>query len=61
VAHAAHILVLPILFEGQVKGRHGAFVRRTFNPRTRRFLDQLTESIGIVLTRLKSNTRTEIY
>jgi HAMP domain-containing protein/signal transduction histidine kinase/DNA-binding response OmpR family regulator len=53
------ILILPIVFEGQVKGviELGSF--DSFNPTHQAFLDQLTESIGIVLNTIEANMRTE--
>ncbi len=53
------IIVLPILFEGQVKAvmELGSF--NQFNPTHQALLDQLTESIGIVLNTIEANTRTE--
>src|SRR5205807_7083670 len=44
-----NIIVLPVVFEGQVKGvlELGSFDR--FNPTQQAFLEQLTQSIGIVL------------
>ena len=43
-----NIFVLPIMFEGQVKGGARAGVVRAIQPDAQAFLDQLTESIGIV-------------
>ncbi len=54
-----NIMVLPVLFEGQVKGvvELASFAR--FSPTHEVFLDQLAESIGIVLNTIEANTRTE--
>jgi signal transduction histidine kinase/CheY-like chemotaxis protein/HAMP domain-containing protein len=53
------VIVLPVLFEGQVKAvlELGSF--RSFNPTQHAFLDQLAETIGIVLNTIEANTRTE--
>ncbi|MBA3708301.1 MAG: HAMP domain-containing protein, partial [Planctomycetes bacterium] len=54
-----NLMVLPVLFEGQVKGvvELASFAR--FSPTHEVFLDQLAESIGIVLNTIEANTRTE--
>jgi HAMP domain-containing protein/CheY-like chemotaxis protein/signal transduction histidine kinase len=54
-----NIVVLPILFEGQVKAVMELSSLEQFNPTHQAFLDQLTESIGIVLNTIEANTRTE--
>ncbi|HWM26008.1 MAG TPA: HAMP domain-containing protein [Chthoniobacterales bacterium] len=54
-----NIVVLPILFEGQVKAVMELSSLDEFNPTHQAFLDQLTESIGIVLNTIEANTRTE--
>ena len=54
-----HIVVLPILFEGQVKAVMELSSAEQFSPTHQAFLDQLTESIGIVLNTIEANTRTE--
>jgi signal transduction histidine kinase len=54
-----NILVLPILFEGQVKAVLELASFERFNPTHQAFLDQLTESIGIVLNTIEANMRTE--
>jgi signal transduction histidine kinase len=51
--------VLPVVFEGQVKGVLELASFERFNPTHQAFLDQLTESIGIVLNTIEANTRTE--
>ncbi|MGE5412778.1 MAG: response regulator, partial [Syntrophomonadaceae bacterium] len=53
------IMVLPILFEGQVKGVVELAAFKSFSPAHEALLEQLTESIGIVLQTIESNTRTE--
>src|SRR5207248_1219044 len=54
-----NILVLPVIFEGQVKAviELASFAR--FSATHQAFLDQLMESIGIVLNTIEANTRTE--
>src|SRR5437762_2025444 len=54
-----NIIVLPIVFEGQVKAVMELASFERFNPTHLTFLDQLTESIGIVLNTLEANMRTE--
>ena len=54
-----NIVVLPVLFEGQVKAVMELSSLEEFNPTHQTFLDQLTESIGIVLHTIEANTRTE--
>jgi CheY-like chemotaxis protein/GAF domain-containing protein len=54
-----NIVVLPILFEGQVKAVMELSSLEQFSPTHHAFLDQLTESIGIVLNTIEANTRTE--
>jgi HAMP domain-containing protein/signal transduction histidine kinase/DNA-binding response OmpR family regulator len=54
-----NILVLPILFEGQTKGVLELASFERFNPTHQAFLDQLTESIGIVLNTIEADMRTE--
>lgn len=53
------ILVLPLVFEGQVKGVLELASFEGFNPTHQAFLEQLTESIGIVLNTIEANMRTE--
>jgi HAMP domain-containing protein/signal transduction histidine kinase/DNA-binding response OmpR family regulator len=53
------IIVLPVVFEGQVKGVLELASFERFNPTHEAFLDQLTESIGIVLNTIEANMRTE--
>ncbi|HSV20441.1 MAG TPA: HAMP domain-containing protein [Casimicrobiaceae bacterium] len=54
-----NILVLPIIFEGQVKGVLELASFERFSPTHEAFLDQLMESIGIVINTIEANTRTE--
>ncbi|HYO10133.1 MAG TPA: response regulator, partial [Tepidisphaeraceae bacterium] len=58
-AKPLNIIVLPILFEGQVKAVMELASFDRFNPTHEQFLDQLTESIGIVLNTIEANMRTE--
>jgi HAMP domain-containing protein/signal transduction histidine kinase/DNA-binding response OmpR family regulator len=53
------VIVLPIVFEGQVKAVLELASFERFNPTHQVFLDQLTESIGIVLNTIEANMRTE--
>jgi signal transduction histidine kinase/CheY-like chemotaxis protein/HAMP domain-containing protein len=56
---AMDVLVMPIVFEGQVRGVLELASIERFNPTHQAFLDQLTESIGIVINTIEANTRTE--
>ena len=58
-AKPLNIIVLPVVFENEVKAviELASFYR--FNEIHLAFLDQLTESIGIVLNTISANTRTE--
>jgi len=58
-ARPMNIVVLPILFEGEVKAVVELSSLERFNSTHQAFLDQLTESIGIVLHTIEANTRTE--
>src|SRR5205085_2237083 len=58
-AKPLNVIVLPIVFEGQVKAVMELASFDRFNPTHEQFLDQLTESIGIVLNTIEANTRTE--
>jgi HAMP domain-containing protein/signal transduction histidine kinase/CheY-like chemotaxis protein len=53
------ILVLPLIFEGQVRGVLELASLGGFNSSHQAFLEQLTESIGIVLNTIEANMRTE--
>src|SRR5205807_9977189 len=50
---------LPIVFEGAVKAVMELASFDRFSPTHETFLDQLTESIGIVLNTIEANMRTE--
>jgi signal transduction histidine kinase len=54
-----NVVVLPILFEGEVKAVMELSSVDRFSPAHQAFLDQLTESIGIVLNTIEASTRTE--
>ena len=54
-----NIIVLPVLFEGQVKAVIELASFQRFSATHLAFLEQLTESIGIVLNRIEANMRTE--
>ena len=54
-----NIVVLPVLFEGQVKAVIELASFTPFNELHFAFLDQLTESIGIVINTIEANMRTE--
>jgi HAMP domain-containing protein/signal transduction histidine kinase/DNA-binding response OmpR family regulator len=56
---ALDVLVLPIVFEGEVRGVLELASLERFNPAHQAFLDQLTESIGIVINTISANMRTE--
>jgi HAMP domain-containing protein/signal transduction histidine kinase/CheY-like chemotaxis protein len=58
-ARPMNIVVLPILFEGEVKAVMELSSLERFNSTHHAFLEQLTESIGIVLNTIEANTRTE--
>ena len=53
------LLMLPLIFEGEVKGVLELASFEGFNPSHLALLDQLTESIGIVLNTIEANMRTE--
>jgi CheY-like chemotaxis protein/signal transduction histidine kinase len=54
-----NIIVLPIVFEGEVKAVMELASFERFNKTHLTFLEQLTESIGIVLNTIEANSRTE--
>src|SRR5437867_2125789 len=54
-----NIIVLPVLFEGQVRAVMELAAFDRFSATHQVFLDQLMESIGIVLNTIQANTRTE--
>ncbi|MFN2633135.1 MAG: response regulator, partial [Thermoanaerobaculia bacterium] len=58
-AAPANIIVLPVVFEGEVKGVLELASFERFNSTHQALLDQLTETIGIVLNTIQANTLTE--
>jgi signal transduction histidine kinase/ActR/RegA family two-component response regulator len=54
-----NIIILPVLFEGQVKAVIEIASFQQFSPTHQSFLDQLTESIGVVLHTIAANMQTE--
>jgi signal transduction histidine kinase/DNA-binding response OmpR family regulator/HAMP domain-containing protein len=58
-AKPLNIIVLPIVFEGDVKAVMELASFDRFSQTHETFLDQLTESIGIVLNTIEANMRTE--
>ncbi|TMA62149.1 MAG: response regulator, partial [Deltaproteobacteria bacterium] len=54
-----NVIVLPVLFEGQVRAVMELAAFDRFSATHQVFLDQLMESIGIVLNTIQANTRTE--
>jgi GAF domain-containing protein/HAMP domain-containing protein len=58
-APPVNVIVLPVVFEGQVKAVLELASFEGFNPTHHAFLEQLTESIGIVLNTIEANMRTE--
>ena len=54
-----NILVLPIVFEGDVKGVIELASFQQFSQINQIFLDQLAESVGVVLNMIAANMRTE--
>jgi signal transduction histidine kinase/HAMP domain-containing protein/DNA-binding response OmpR family regulator len=54
-----NVMVLPVVVEGQVKAVLELASFDRFNPTHQMFLDQLAESIGIVLNTIEANMRTE--
>jgi CheY-like chemotaxis protein/GAF domain-containing protein len=58
-AMPATILVLPVLFEGQTKAVIELASLRTFTATHKAFLEQLTQSIGVVLNTIEATMRTE--
>ena len=57
--HPTSIVVLPILFEGQVKAVMELSSVARFSQTHQAFLEQLTEIIGIVLNTIEASTQTE--
>ena len=58
-AKPLNIIVLPALFEGEVKAVIELATFGEFSETHQSFLDQLMESIGIVINTIAANTRTE--
>jgi len=58
-ASPSNIIVLPVLFEGEIKAVIELASFEAFSETHLLFLDQLTESIGIVLNTIAANMRTE--
>ena len=56
---AMEVLVLPVVFEGRVRGVLELASLERFSSTHQAFLDQLTESIGIVINTIEASTRTE--
>jgi signal transduction histidine kinase/CheY-like chemotaxis protein/HAMP domain-containing protein len=56
---ALDILVLPVVFEGDIRGVLELASLTRFSTSHRAFLDQLAESIGIVFNTIAANMRTE--
>jgi signal transduction histidine kinase/CheY-like chemotaxis protein/HAMP domain-containing protein len=56
---ALDVMVLPVVFEGEVRGVLELASLQRFNPVHEAFLTQLTESIGIVINTIEANSRTE--
>ncbi|HEX6693592.1 MAG TPA: response regulator, partial [Longimicrobiales bacterium] len=54
-----NLIVIPVLFEGEVKAviELGSF--NAFNQNQQTFLDQLAESVGVVINMISANMRTE--
>jgi signal transduction histidine kinase/HAMP domain-containing protein/DNA-binding response OmpR family regulator len=58
-SQAAELLVMPVVFEGEVRGVVELASLDSFSQSHQAFLDQLMESIGIVINTIEANTRTE--
>ncbi|MEX0604623.1 MAG: HAMP domain-containing protein [Marinobacter sp.] len=58
-ASPLNIVVLPVMFEGHTKAVIELASFERFSPTHLSFLEQLTESIGIVLNTIEANSRTE--
>jgi len=58
-AKPSNLIILPVLFENNVKAVIELASLETFSQTHLDFLSQLTESIGIVLNTIEANTRTE--
>src|SRR2546425_3228907 len=53
------LTVLPVIFQGEVRGVIELASFDRFSPTHQTFLDQLTETIGIVINTIEANSRTE--
>ncbi|MEY4511752.1 MAG: hypothetical protein RLZZ450_3874, partial [Pseudomonadota bacterium] len=53
------VVVLPVLFEGETKAVIELASFKTFNPNYLTFLDQLMDSVGVILNMISSSMRTE--
>ncbi|HYQ95253.1 MAG TPA: response regulator, partial [Burkholderiales bacterium] len=58
-AAPVNVIVLPVLFEGEIKAVVELASLRKFSETHLSFLDQLTESIGVVFNTIEANMRTE--
>ncbi|MEO5601229.1 MAG: HAMP domain-containing protein [Cyclobacteriaceae bacterium] len=58
-AKPSNLIILPVLFENKVKAVIELASLDAFSQTHQDFLNQLTESIGIVLNTIEANTRTE--
>jgi CheY-like chemotaxis protein/HAMP domain-containing protein len=58
-ASARHLIVLPVLFEDQTKAVIELASLHSFTDTHTTFLEQLTQSIGVVLNTIEANMRTE--
>jgi HAMP domain-containing protein/signal transduction histidine kinase/CheY-like chemotaxis protein len=58
-AKPSNLIILPVLFENDVKAVIELASLEVFNETHIDFLEQVTESIGIVLNTIEANTRTE--
>jgi len=58
-ARPANIVVLPVLFEGELKAVIELASFGAFTPNYLNFLDQLMDSIGVILNMISSSMRTE--
>jgi CheY-like chemotaxis protein/signal transduction histidine kinase/HAMP domain-containing protein len=53
------IIVIPVIFEGEVKAVIELASFKAFSPNQQVFLDQLAESVGVVINMISANMRTE--
>ncbi len=58
-ASPAHVVVLPVLFEEQVLGVIELASLQPMSETNRAFLDQITDTLGIVINTIQANMRTE--